>query len=730
MACAHRLVGIFLRGGREQLLREANAAACADKFLLAALRTGDYASAEWVAAKFKLGPDVAQRFVAKQRGCLAASPRCPDLRPYCAGCDRGRTASLLSSEMESEVWLLKRVPQTAPSRLRVIEGLLCAVSEFASVVAGGDLAGGFFANPPPEIDPGLHPLSCAVSPFLFRGNPCAARPEAERPLIESLSPKGGGAVGGPGLSAQKPEKAAAPSEPDRPGFSPDLASLEFWLGRAGWALGVYERTHGPPAPAVFGELASALLGARAQSAKRAPTVPAEVVAHHPPAETGRSLAKAPPPSGPGSPRSYKAETESEPGAEARRSQGANEVNREPTCAGGASEAPRPANEANREPTEQRGELRVSAANLEREGAGATNGKAGQRSRADAAGEAKSIPAVGCGPPLSAGTGAAAACAPAAPAPPAASGALSRSPREGGSAAAEGGRAGGEAAQSGPPRAREEEFDDLSEFFSRPLVRYYKIPREVRLRTGVAGVAHPALPPRRPKSDVGVCGVHYSVSKRALKVKPWVEAEMAEAGSGRERGARFVVGLLSIKVSGGGHANALVFDLEARSLTRFEPHGSSTPLYDQKPLDEAMRGWLGGLAVPDPPSPAANLGGWIPRAGFLPGRRPQSREAPSFTVEEARKTAKVFGSDVRRKRRLLLCVGADVRPLSGRQPRPPGRKDMPLFLGWWCRPRAACPRVRGEHCVRGGASQKRRPPAGAGGLRRNTRQRGVGLRAGG
>jgi hypothetical protein len=77
----------------------------------------------------------------------------------------------------------------------------------------------------------------------------------------------------------------------------------------------------------------------------------------------------------------------------------------------------------------------------------------------------------------------------------------------------------------------------------------------------------------------------------LFISPGIETELLEC---LKTGKRFILNLLHIKITSEDHANALIFDTELKTLTRFEPHGSNTTMYKMEPLDEKLTAWLEGL----------------------------------------------------------------------------------------------------------------------------------------
>ena len=117
----------------------------------------------------------------------------------------------------------------------------------------------------------------------------------------------------------------------------------------------------------------------------------------------------------------------------------------------------------------------------------------------------------------------------------------------------------------------------------------------------------------------------------LKVEPWFLDALKRCEA---EGTRFIVGLISIHTrTRGYHANALIFDMKNNIMTRFEPNGAGTNLYDMDHFDRSLERWL-----------KKNFPGWEyhgpPR--YCPKQGPQARESVKL-VEEA------LGSTGKRRR---------------------------------------------------------------------------------
>lgn len=99
------------------------------------------------------------------------------------------------------------------------------------------------------------------------------------------------------------------------------------------------------------------------------------------------------------------------------------------------------------------------------------------------------------------------------------------------------------------------------------------------------------------------------------------------------GARFVFGIMVLRLQRGYHANALIFDSKGKTLARFEPHGTGS--YSHAPLDDALRVWL------------RNTFGrewtYIPATDICPVPGPQTRDAADF-LGKTYKKIKVFGKE--------------------------------------------------------------------------------------
>ena len=272
--CDPSLAGLLLRGAREPIL-EAKAEGVVgapeiDNMILAVLRAGDYEAADWVAAnllnsqpglKVELGI-IVERFLDEHRpyvkGFIYYSPpsgRC------CRDCDPAKTRALLASEMESAMWLLRKIPLEWRERLHLVECLLCSAEELAATAAREIAPSTKCGSLLPDVDAGRYPL------------------------ISAAFQKG-----------QKTGKAQHPR----------LDELEGWLKRVGWALNTYSKAHGAPDPAVLKTLASDLLaaytGAAPPSTNPAAAPPAESRPKSPPVAERVSPVK----HGPASPRGAQA----------------------------------------------------------------------------------------------------------------------------------------------------------------------------------------------------------------------------------------------------------------------------------------------------------------------------------------------------------------------------------------------------------------------------------------
>jgi len=96
-----------------------------------------------------------------------------------------------------------------------------------------------------------------------------------------------------------------------------------------------------------------------------------------------------------------------------------------------------------------------------------------------------------------------------------------------------------------------------------------------------------------RAQNGEAGIRYSwiSSKHFTKgiiIQPWFLNSIKNCLNKTDR---FVIGILALKVKGGHHANALIFDKKNNTLSRFEPHGSNTKAYNYKHADESMKAFL-------------------------------------------------------------------------------------------------------------------------------------------
>ena len=138
------------------------------------------------------------------------------------------------------------------------------------------------------------------------------------------------------------------------------------------------------------------------------------------------------------------------------------------------------------------------------------------------------------------------------------------------------------------------------------------------------------------------GFYYNFSTGEFIIKDWVIPAINECA--QKKNVRFIVGIITLHVRGGNHANAFIFDIKEHVLTRFEPHGAVTSLhnmYDPDNLDHVIRRWL--------TTSQPTLGSWSYRPPVdyckIPG--PQSRESWRL-VEEALQSIKVWGKTVRKE----------------------------------------------------------------------------------
>ncbi len=99
----------------------------------------------------------------------------------------------------------------------------------------------------------------------------------------------------------------------------------------------------------------------------------------------------------------------------------------------------------------------------------------------------------------------------------------------------------------------------------------------------------------------------------LTISPGIIKELHDCVAA---GKRFILNLLHIKMTEEEHSNALIFDTHAKTLTRFEPHGSLTRMYDMDPLDAQLRTRLKEI-LPEYT--------YVPPSAYCPREGPQTVE---------------------------------------------------------------------------------------------------------
>ena len=98
-------------------------------------------------------------------------------------------------------------------------------------------------------------------------------------------------------------------------------------------------------------------------------------------------------------------------------------------------------------------------------------------------------------------------------------------------------------------------------------------------------------------------------------------------------SRFFIGIVSMKVKGGLHSNALIFDNKDKTLTRYEPHGKITNVYDMEHADKCFVDWLKDVN--------SKIGKWkyVSPLDYSPSIGPQTK---SSSTHYEKKTGMVFG----------------------------------------------------------------------------------------
>ena len=189
----------------------------------------------------------------------------------------------------------------------------------------------------------------------------------------------------------------------------------------------------------------------------------------------------------------------------------------------------------------------------------------------------------------------------------------------------------------PPSVRQ--LDSLSSFFKPNLKNYYQFRGKYVWEWGWL------LWLQRNLGEKLMClwtntestnhGIRFDDQKREFVVERFTLDGLHKC---RNKGSRYAVGMITISTKHGNHANALIFDFEAKTLTRFEPHGATTQSYSASSLDLNISNWL-----------INTLEGWkyFPPKYFCPIRGPQSRENWKL-VTEALETRKVWGKDVKKE----------------------------------------------------------------------------------
>lgn len=85
-------------------------------------------------------------------------------------------------------------------------------------------------------------------------------------------------------------------------------------------------------------------------------------------------------------------------------------------------------------------------------------------------------------------------------------------------------------------------------------------------------------------------ITYDIKTSLFVVENWVIDEISRCSE--MDNVRFIIGICVIYIKPGkSHANALIFDKENKVLTRYEPRGARTRVYDNSKLDNVIRNWL-------------------------------------------------------------------------------------------------------------------------------------------
>lgn len=140
---------------------------------------------------------------------------------------------------------------------------------------------------------------------------------------------------------------------------------------------------------------------------------------------------------------------------------------------------------------------------------------------------------------------------------------------------------------------------------------------------------------------GKNGIIYSEYKNArnqryvmgLSYKSWFYSEIQRL---IEKKYKYIVGILTIKCRcRSSHANALIFDVENKIVTRFEPHGSLINLYDFNNMDLEFKKMFENAEIRD------RIGCWTYNSPstYCNGEGPQTKENK---IKYEKKTGKVYG----------------------------------------------------------------------------------------
>ena len=150
----------------------------------------------------------------------------------------------------------------------------------------------------------------------------------------------------------------------------------------------------------------------------------------------------------------------------------------------------------------------------------------------------------------------------------------------------------------------ETLNDLTEFFQKDKSNYEKFRGSYTIQWGWLMWLQ-----KKYGNDLvcvwegtrGQGGIFYSWTKtkyynRGMNVEPWFLPHLKKC---IDTNSRLVVGILGLKVKMGYHANAFIFDLKNRVVSRFEPNGGQkTSMYNYKELNDQLTKYFNSKLVVD------------------------------------------------------------------------------------------------------------------------------------